>query len=84
MSWYVYIASCRDGSLYAGITTDINRREEEHNTDNTKGAKSLRGKRPIEIVYCEEYDSQGEARSRETEIKGWKRPYKLKLINEGI
>lgn len=62
MIWYVYIAKCKDNTLYTGITTDIKRRENEHNTSNKYGAKSLREKRPIKIVYFEEYPSQIEAR----------------------
>lgn len=80
MYWYVYVAVCHDGALYTGITTDLARREREHNSSNTLGAKSLRNKRPVRIVYHELYNTQSEARKREAEIKGWKREYKLKLI----
>ena len=78
--WFLYIAECNDGTLYTGITTDVKRREFEHNTDNKLGAKSLRNKRPVKIVYFEKHLSQSEARIREADIKGWKRSYKLKLI----
>lgn len=86
MRWYVYVAQGIDSSLYTGITSDLKRRESEHNNDNKRGAKSLRGKRPVRIVYFEAYSSQTEARKREVEIKGWKRKYKLKLIegNSGL
>lgn len=80
--WYVYIAKCNDGTLYTGITTDIQRRLLEHNTDNLRGAKSLRYKRPIRIVYTETYTTQTEARKREVAIKNWKRIYKLRLIEK--
>ena len=80
MNWYVYIVKCKDDSLYTGITTDLKRRLTEHNSNNLKGAKSLRGKRPVQIVYSEEYETQTEARKREVAIKNWKRKYKLKLI----
>ncbi len=78
--WYLYVALCNDGTLYTGIATNLERRELEHNTDNARGARSLRGKRPIKIVYSEAYQTQAEARKREAEIKGWKRKYKLKLV----
>jgi putative endonuclease len=78
--WYLYIARCKDDTLYTGITTDVGRRELEHNTDNAKGAKSLRHKRPIKIVYVEKYMTQSEARKREADIKSWKREHKLELI----
>jgi len=84
MKWFVYILKCNDNSLYTGITTDLKRRELEHNTDNKLGAKSLRGKRPVKVVYYEIYKSQGEARKREEAIKNWKREYKIKLIRRGL
>lgn len=80
--WYLYIVECRDKSLYVGITKDINRRIFEHNTDSIRGAKSLRGKRPVKLVYYEEYKSQTDAAKREKQIKSWKREYKLKLIEK--
>ncbi len=80
----MYIARCNDGTLYTGITTDVERRELEHNTDNNRGARSTRYKRPIKIVYTETYNTQAEAREREVDIKGWKRHYKLKLIEYGF
>lgn len=80
MRWFVYIAECKDRSLYTGITTDVKRREIEHNSDNKLGSKYLRSKRPIQIVYSEVYPTQSEARKRENEIKSWKKDNKLKLI----
>ena len=80
MKWYVYIVRCSDTSLYTGITLDIKRRIGEHNGNNARGAKSLRGKRPVKLVYYEEFLSQKEARQRELAIKNWTRSYKLKLI----
>ncbi|MCL4339465.1 GIY-YIG nuclease family protein [Patescibacteria group bacterium] len=79
--WYLYIVKCNDNSLYTGITTDLKRREIEHNTDNKRGAKSLRGKRPVTMVYYETYFSQSEARKREAQIKKWSTSYKWKLIS---
>ncbi len=81
MSWFVYIVKASDDSLYTGITTDLKRREMEHNTDNKLGAKYLRGKRPVKLVYYETCNSLSEARKREEAIKSWKREYKIKLIN---
>ncbi|MBI5614022.1 GIY-YIG nuclease family protein [Candidatus Gottesmanbacteria bacterium] len=82
--WYLYIAQCNDKTLYTGITTDVHRRELEHNTNNKKGAKSLRHKRPIKIIYVEKFTSQHEARKRESDIKSWKREYKLKVVNKNL
>lgn len=82
--WYLYIAQCKDNTLYTGITTDPIRRELEHNTDNKRGAKSLIPKRPVKIIYTEKHKNQSEARKREADIKGWKRKYKLKLVEGKI
>jgi putative endonuclease len=81
-NWYVYIAECNDGSFYTGITNNLGRREREHNTDNTLGAKSLRGKRPVKIVYFECYNSRSRALKRERAIKDWKREDKIGLIQK--
>ena len=81
MNWYVYIVNCKDNSLYTGITTNLERRIIEHNNDDLKGAKSLRGKRPVKLVYKEKFSTQVEAAKRESAIKNWKRKYKLKLIS---
>ena len=78
MKWFVYIVKCLDDSLYTGITTHVKRRVNEHN--HKVGAKSLRGKVPVSLVYCEQYDSRVEAAKRESEIKGWNREKKIFLI----
>ena len=78
--WYVYILECSDGSLYTGITIDLKKREEMHNSG--KGSKSLLGKRPVKIVHSEVYNTSSDALKREHEIKTWKREKKLELINK--
>ena len=80
MIWFLYLAICNDKSIYTGITTNLKRRENEHNSDNKLGAKSLRNKRPIKIVYNEEYNTLSQARKREMTIKNWDRENKIKLI----
>jgi putative endonuclease len=84
MKWYVYIAKCVDNSLYTGITTNPKRRILEHNFSNRLGAKSLRYRRPVKLVYCEEFSNQIQAAKRERAIKGWTRKYKLKLISSFV
>ena len=76
----MYIVKCADWSLYTGITKDLKRRVREHNFDNRLGAKSLRCKRPVSLVYYEAFENQIEAARRERSIKHWTREYKLKLI----
>ncbi len=80
MAWFCYIVECSDGSLYTGITLDLKRREDEHNTDDKKGAKYTRYKRPVKIVYSEKFQTQSQARIREAAIKRWPKENKVKLI----
>lgn len=78
--WYVYIVHCSDGSLYTGISTNLSRREYEHNNDKIRGAKSLRGKLPVRLIYSETFQNRKLAAKREREIKGWRREKKLQLL----
>ena len=78
MKWFVYIVKCADSSLYTGITTSIDRRIWQHNSK--LGAKSIRGKLPVKLVYKEPYNNQNKATKREKEIKSWRREKKLRLI----
>ena len=66
--WTVYILRCSDGSLYTGITTDIERRFVEHQ-QGSKQAKSLRGKTVESIVFTLEVSSRNEALKIEAYIK---------------
>ena len=62
-TWYVYMVRCRDRSLYTGITTDVSRRLAEHRSPGSKGAKYLRGRAPLRLVF------QGPARSRAAALR---------------
>lgn len=77
--WFVYLVRCADGSLYAGITTDVDRRVEEHNLDDVRGARYTRGRRPVVLVYAESTASRSAATRREREIKKMRRSAKLAL-----
>ena len=80
MIYYLYILQCSDNTLYTGITTDLDRRVEEHN-NSEKGAKYTRVRRPVSLVYSEEYVDRSSASKREYEIKKkMSRVEKLKLI----
>jgi putative endonuclease len=79
MVFYVYIVECSDGTFYTGFTSNVKRRIFQHN-NNRYGAKSLRGKRPVKIIYSEKLNSKSIAMRREREIKGWNRKKKLNLI----
>ena len=79
-NWKVYMLRCGDGSLYTGISTDVNRRLEAHRSG--KGAKYTRGRSPLELVYVEECLDKSAALKRELEIKALSREEKLKLIQK--
>ena len=79
-SWELYILRCCDGTLYTGITTDVDRRLEEHRTG--KGAKYTRGRGPLELVYREVCGDKSAALKREAEIKKLPRTEKMKLIEK--
>ncbi len=68
MAWFVYILRCSDGSLYTGVTTDIDRRFIEHKEGKT-GAKYTRSRFPIEVVYRETCASRSEAQVKESALK---------------
>ena len=67
--WFVYIVRCADKSLYTGITKDVERRIEEHNNDDSLGAKYTKARRPVALVYQETCESRSDATKREYEIK---------------
>ena len=75
--WFVYLLRCGDGSLYCGITDDVQRRLEAHRMG--KGAKYTRGRGPLELVYTEECGTYSEALKREYAIKQLPRLEKLQL-----
>ncbi|MDH5407081.1 MAG: GIY-YIG nuclease family protein [Gammaproteobacteria bacterium] len=82
--WYVYILRCADNSLYAGVTTEPQRRLQEHNVDNKLGARYTRARRPVEMVYQEECGSRSEACQRESEIKKMTRTAKEQLVSSFV
>ena len=79
-TWYLYILRCGDGSLYTGITTDVEKRFEAHNSG--KGAKYTRGRGPLELVYREICQDHSHALKRERQIKALPREKKLELIDK--
>ncbi|CAB4203351.1 COG2827 Predicted endonuclease containing a URI domain [uncultured Caudovirales phage] len=66
--WSVYIVKCSDGSLYTGVTTDIERRLAEHN-HGAAGAKYTRSRRPVTLVASISVANRSEAQSIEATIK---------------
>ena len=89
--WYVYMIQASDGSLYTGITTDVDRRFQEHLGGNEggklgekkgakKGAKYFQGRKPEKVVYTEQGHDRSSASKREAEIKRLRREQKLALV----
>ena len=76
---YTYIVKCSDETLYTGWTNNLKKRLEAHNSG--KGAKYTKNRRPVELVYFEEYDKKQEAMLREYAIKQLSRQKKLALIH---
>lgn len=75
---YVYMLSCKDGSLYTGFTTDLMHRLKMHFSG--KGAKYTRSRRPVTLVYVEVMPDSRQARQREYEIKQFSRKKKMDLV----
>ncbi len=80
--WHLYILRCGDGSLYTGITTDVEKRLETHRAG--KGAKYTRGRGPLELVYREECGTHSDALKRELTVKALTREQKQLLIEGRI
>lgn len=79
--YFLYILKCKDGSLYTGITTNLEHRFNEHKSG--KGGHYTSSKKVVRIVYTEQYPDRSSALKREAEIKGWRREKKLNLIRFG-
>ncbi len=69
--WYVYMIRCADGSLYTGITTDVERRVKEHNGEGSKGrgAKYTKARRPGVLAYQEQVSDRSKAQIRESIVR---------------
>lgn len=77
---YTYIVECKDGTLYTGWTTDLERRMKAHNSG--KGAKYTRSRLPVVLRYYECFETKQEAMRREYEIKQLTRKEKKKLMEK--
>jgi len=77
-AWFLYILRCGDGSLYTGVTTDIDRRLKMH--QEGKASRYTRTHRPVELVYREECGSRSQALTRECAVKSLPRERKEDLI----
>jgi putative endonuclease len=78
-NWFVYMVRTARGALYTGITTDVERRFQEHQAGTLKGARSLRGKGPLELAFSASAGDRSRASKLEWQIKQWPRPRKEAL-----
>ena len=74
----MYLVRCADDSIYCGWTTDLKKRVRAHNSG--QGAKYTRSRRPVKLVYAEEFEEKQEALSREWHLKRLNRAEKIRLI----
>jgi len=81
VTWFLYLIRCKDGALYTGITTDVDRRFIEHQSG--KGAKYLRGKTPLTLVFQQKVGSRSAALKAEASIKKLSKADKEIIINSG-
>lgn len=79
---YTYLVQCADGSLYCGWTNHLKERVAAHNSG--KGAKYTKSRRPVKLVYFEEFATKEEAMRREAAIKKMDRKRKLELIGKDV
>ena len=77
-TWYLYILRCGDGTLYTGITTDVEKRLDAHRSG--KGAKYTRGRGPLELVYRESCGDHSNALKREVAVKKLTRDQKEAML----
>lgn len=78
--YFTYIVECSDGTLYTGVTYDLEHRIEQHNGIKKGGAKYTASRKPVTLKYFEKYATHKEAAQREYTIKQLTREEKLQLI----
>ena len=82
--WYLYLVRTRTGSLYTGITTDVERRLSEHQAGAPKGARSLRGKGPLTLAFQASVGNRSRASQLEWQVKRWSKARKEALIRGAL
>lgn len=76
--WFVYILLCNNDSLYTGVSSNPNKRFLDHK--NGKGGRYTRSHKPVKLIYTEQLESKSAALKRESQIKGWSRAKKIKIL----
>ena len=82
LDWHLYLIRCHDGSLYTGITTDVKRRLVEHQKNIGAGAKYLRGRGPLTLVFQKKLGSRSLALGVESKVKKLPKARKKELIRD--
>jgi putative endonuclease len=82
MAWSLYLVRTRDGALYTGIALDVAKRVAEHQA-GTRGAKSLRGRGPLELVYRADVGDRGLTQGLEHRVKNLTKTDKERLVRSG-
>jgi putative endonuclease len=83
-NWFLYLIRCRNGRLYTGITTDVERRFEEHESGDKKGSKYLRGKAPLKLVMKKRVGDRSMALKVEARVKKLPKTKKELLVDGKI
>ena len=81
MPFYVYILKCSDGTYYTGRTSNIDRRMNAHHNGVDRRAYTF-SRRPVDLVWSQEFSMENDAFRLEHQIKGWSRKKKEALIND--
>ena len=82
IAWYLYVVRCRNGNLYTGITTDVERRLKDHQA--SRGAKYLRGRGPLALVLKKRIGEKGLALKIEKLVKKLSKKQKEELIKDPV
>ena len=82
--WHLYLIRTKKGHLYTGVTQDVQRRFKEHQEGGAKGAKYLRGKAPLKLVFHKKIGNRSQALKTEAEIKKWPKEKKESLVKKDI
>ncbi len=78
--WHVYVLRCADGTLYTGVTRDLQKRLSQHNGALAGGPKYTRGRRPVQLMWSDTAADRSAAQQQEAAIKKLSRVEKLRLI----
>ena len=81
--WHIYLIRSADGKLYTGISTNVQRRFEEHGSRSGKGARTLRGKGPLQLVYHDQVGDRGMAQRLEYRLKRLPKASKEQIVAAG-